>query len=626
MLKSGGPGPGETRNLIMAMVLSLVVLVGFQFFVAGPEQERLAAQRAVLEAQQAEQHTAAPEDAPSAPVTRESALAASAPSRVVIDTASVDGSLLLEGARLDDLNLRGYHRTIDENSPEVTLLSPNGAEHGHDAFFGWEARQNEQVSTLADSRSPWSAAEGARLGAGAPVTLTLALDNGLSIERTISVDADYMFTVTDVVRNDTGAAQDLRPFGAVRRQGLPQDFKPQPIVHQGMTGVFGPTLTLHETKFQDAEKHAKDKARGRAGEDERIVQEQGRGGWFGVTDHYWLTAIIPPQDEQVSAYYDSRQEDAFTDFRAAYRGSWRTVAPGESVTYTQHLFAGAKRVDLLRRYQDELGVPDFDQAVDWGIFWFLTRPFFAMLDFFAQWFGGMGIVAKFGLAILASTVVIKLVLFPLIYSSYKAMAKLRQVQPKMKEIQERFAADKQRQQQEMIRLYQTEKINPVSGCLPMLLQIPVFYALYKVLSVTIEMRHAPFYGWIHDLSAPDPTSIFNLFGILPAIGFDFHAIPFIGLIPAIGVLPILYGASMWALQALSPPPPDPIQAQIFKLLPLVFTFMFASFAAGMVIYWVWSNVLSLAQQYLIMRRQGVETELDKFIAKRLGKAAPSAAE
>jgi YidC/Oxa1 family membrane protein insertase len=246
-----------------------------------------------------------------------------------------------------------------------------------------------------------------------------------------------------------------------------------------------------------------------------------------------------------------------------------------------------------------------------------------MLHWFGQTFAGWGIIFNFGLAILASTVVIKLPLFPLVYQSFKAMAKMRGMQPKMKEIQERYAADKQRQQQEMLRLYQTEKINPVSGCIPILLQIPVFFALYKTLTVTIEMRHEPFVGWIHDLSARDPTSVFNIFGLLP---FDPSTIPLIGAVLMIGVWPILYGISMMALQALSPPPTDPIQAQIFRLLPILFTFMFAAFPAGLVIYWTWSNTLSILQQYVIMRRQGVETQLDTFLKKRFGKSAPSAAE
>ncbi|MEZ5958765.1 MAG: membrane protein insertase YidC, partial [Hyphomonadaceae bacterium] len=410
-------------------------------------------------------------------------------------------------------------------------------------------------------------------------------------------------------------------FGTVRRDGMPEGFRNSAIVHQGLIGAFGPNNRLEQRTFKAADNHARDRGRGRKGEDERIIEAQGTGGWLGITDHYWLAAIIPDQNERISAYFDGRTVDGRNDYLASYRGSWREVPAGGEISYTQRFFAGAKRYELLRDYQSgsaETGggapIPRFDDAIDWGNFWFLTRPFFAMLHYFGQLFAGWGIVFNFGLAILASTVVIKAIMFPLVYQSFKAMAKMRGLQPKMKEIQDRYAADKQRQQQEILKLYQTEKINPVAGCVPILLQIPVFFALYKTLTVTIEMRHEPFVGWVHDLSAQDPTSLFNLFGLLP------FAVPAFLMI---GLWPILYGVSMWALQALSPPPADPMQAQIFRFLPILFTVMFAAFPAGLVIYWTWSNTLSILQQYVIMRRQGVETQLDKFLAKRL---KPTAAE
>ncbi len=620
MQNPGGPAPGETRNVFIAIALSAAIMFGFEFFYNAPQRARLEAERARIE-QQTPASDAPASAAPraSAPISREAALAASAEARVAIDTPAIDGSISLEGARIDDLSLRGYNRTIDPASGEVTLLAPMDTQFGHDAFFGWEVQTGSDTATLADVATTWTAPDGARLTPTTPVMLTLSAGPNLTIERTIAVDDDYMFTITDVVRNSSDAAISVRPFGVVRQHGLPQDYKFNGIIHQGLVGAFGPNNSSHEVNFTAAIKHAQQRTTGRVGEAERIEEERGRGGWFGITDHYWLAAIIPDQAEQVSAYYDSRLENNETDFRAAYRGQWREAPGGGEVTYTQRLYAGAKRVELLQRYQRELSIPRFDRAVDWGNFWFLTRPFFLwLLHPLGQ------LVGNFGIAILLSTIVIKALLFPLVYQSFKSMAKMRALQPKMKELQERYAADKQRQQQELLKLYQTEKINPVSGCIPILLQIPVFYALYKTLSVTIEMRHAPFYGWINDLSAPDPTSIFNLFGLLPALGFDFHALPLLGLIPAIGIWPILYGVSMWALQALSPPPTDPIQAQVFRFLPILFTFMFASFAAGMVIYWTWSNTLSMLQQYVIMRRQGVETQLDKFIAKQFGnKAAPA---
>jgi len=617
MQNRGGQGPGETRNLIIAMALSLAVLLGFEMFVSGPQRREQAQEAQVAQQQQAARSEAAVADGSEAPaptiIPRETALAATAAQRIRIDTPAVDGSISLQGARFDDLNLRNYRQTVDRGSAEVTLLAPSDTAGAQDAFMGWERRSGETGATLADSFSGWTAASpDAVLTPQTPVTLTLTTEDGLTITRTIAVDGNFMFTVTDRVSNPTGAAVEVRPFGAVRRHGMPENFRGQQIVHQGMTGVFGPEPRLHEARYEAARDHARDKARGRAGEDERILDLSGPGGWLGLADHYWLTALAPDQSERISAYYDSRNEGDDPTFRAAYRGEWRPIQPGQEITYTQRLFAGAKRVDLLQAYQRDLGIPDFDKAVDWGFLFFLTRPFFAMLDFFGKWAG------NFGIGILLSTIVIKLFLFPIVYQSNMAMTKLRKIQPKMKEVQERYAADKQRQQQEMIRLYQTEKINPVAGCVPILLQIPVFYALYKVLTVTIEMRHAPFFGWIRDLSAPDPLTLYNLFGLLP---FNAHETPVLEWLPQIGPWAILYGITMWALQALNPPPTDPTQAMIFRWMPVLFVFLFASFPAGLVIYWVWSNTLSIIQQYVIMRTQGVETELDKWLAKRLKPAA-----
>lgn len=633
-------GQTETRNVILAIVLSLGIMLGFEFFYNAPNRERIAeqqqAQAEQLEQQQAAQREAAAQagsetvaagETGSTPpqstgiVTRDQALSSTAASRIAIDTGEVDGSISLQGARIDDLNLRHYRQTLEDNSPEVTLLAPINTQYGHDAFFGWERQTGETSTALSDARSQWTAAEGSRLTPTTPVTLTFDAGDGRVIERRISIDEHFMFTITDTVRNTSDAAITVRPFGTVRRDGMPEGFRNNAIVHQGMIGAFGQNNRLEQRNFKAADNHARDRGRGRKGEDERIVEGQGTGGWVGITEHYWLAAIIPDQSERISAYFDGRAVDGRNDYLASYRGSWREVPAGGEVTYTQRFFAGAKRYEVLRGYQHgetEFGggapIPKFDDAIDWGNFWFLTRPFFAMLHYFGQLFAGWGIVFNFGLAILASTVVIKAIMFPLVYQSFKAMAKMRGLQPKMKELQERYAADKQRQQQEILKLYQTEKINPVAGCVPILLQIPVFYALYKTLTVTIEMRHEPFVGWIHDLSAQDPTSLFNLFGLLP------FAVPAFLMI---GLWPIFYGISMWALQALSPPPTDPVQAQIFRFLPILFTVMFAAFPAGLVIYWTWSNTLSILQQYVIMRRQGVETQLDKFLAKRL---KPTAAE
>lgn len=619
MTPAGPPGSDNSRNLILAVVVSMLILFAYEFFIAGPQQRaRLAEERAKAQITQSQKTAAAPEK-PAAPVivSREAALARTA--RVPFATDSIDGSINLEGARFDDLSMRKYFDAVGSKT-EVTLLKPQDVRGAFDAFFGWE---DASGAAPVSARTAWTAPDGARLAIGSPVTLSTTTEDGLAITRTIAVDDKYVFTITDVVKNEGAAERTLRPFATVRRTGLPPDFIPNQIVHQGMLGVFGPKLLLNESTYQKAQKHAKDKAQGKRLEDERLIAARGEGGWLGFSDHYWLAALVPPQKsataagETIDAWFDARPGDAAAaaetdNFRAAYRGAPRAVQPGQSITYTQHFFAGPKKVSVLTDYQTSLNIPSFDKAVDWGFLWFLTRPIFWLLDHFGAWFG------NFGLAILGVTVVVKLLLFPLVNRSYEAMSKLKLLQPKMKELQDRYAKDPQRQQQEMIKLYQTEKVNPVAGCLPILAQIPIFYALYKTLTVTIEMRHAPFFGWIHDLSAKDPTAWVNLFGLLPFDAGIVTNIPLIGALFAVGIWPILYGITMWGVQSLSPPAPDPVQRQIFAVLPIVFVFLFASFAAGLVIYWTWSNALSILQQYVIMRRNGVDTEFDKILRKIRG--------
>jgi YidC/Oxa1 family membrane protein insertase len=624
MLPGGPPGGDNSRNLILAVVISMIILFAYEFFVAAPQNRaRLAEERAKAKIEQTQAKEAATKQAAPVIVPRETALARTP--RVTFDTDAIDGSINLEGARFDDLSLRNHFDKVGSKT-EVTLLKPQDVRGAFDAFFGWE---DPAGTAPIGARTMWTAPDGASLGVNRPVTLTTTTPDGLEITRTIAVDEKFVFIITDVVKNAGAQERTLRPFAAVRRTGLPADFIPNQIVHQGMLGVFGPKLILNEATYQKAQRHAKDKATGKRLEDERLIAARGQGGWLGFSDHYWLAAIVPPQagaqgpGETIDAWFDARPGASGvsapdTDvFRAAYRGQPRAIAPGQSITYAQRFFAGPKKVSVLSDYQKTLGIPSFDKAVDWGFLWFLTRPIFWLLDYFGGWLG------NFGLAILCVTVVVKLLLFPLVNRSYEAMSKLKLLQPKMKEIQERYASDPQRQQQEMIKLYQTEKVNPVAGCLPILAQIPIFYALYKTLTVTIEMRHAPFFGWIQDLSAKDPTAWVNLFGLLPFDAGIATSIPIIGSLFAIGILPILYGLTMWGVQSLSPPAPDPIQRQIFALMPILFVFLFASFAAGLVIYWTWSNILSIAQQYAIMRRNGVDTEFDKLLRKLRGQPGPA---
>ena len=592
MTNPGGPhqDDGTTRNMILAVVISLALFLPYQFFILDPMQKQ---QRAAVQAERVEAQKKRVE-APVAPtpVSREAAVASG--KRVKFDAPGVDGSIALDGGRIDDLSLKRYHQTVDRTSPEVVFLNPQAARGATYGAFGWVTADGarEVVPT-------WTASEGATLTPETPLTLTYDTGDGLKFTRTVAVDDNYLFTITDKVANASATDRVLRSYGAVRRHGMPDDMMNYMTVHEGFTGVLGGRLT--ETDYKAADKGSgQDYERMHAG-------VPSTGGWLGITDKYWLAAVIPDRNTQVTGRYSSRDGgDGRPLYEASYLGEPQTIAANGEVTATHHFFAGAKRVEILRGYEDSIGATDLTKAVDWGIFWFMTRPFFWLMENFFK------LVGNFGIAIMLTTVVVKALLFPIAYNSYKTMSKMQKLQPKMKEMQEKYAADQQRLQQEMIKLYQTEKINPVTGCLPIFLQIPIFYALYKVLLVTIEMRHTPFVGYIKDLSAKDPTSWINLFGLLP-----FNApvdIPVLGAVFAIGLLPILYGISMWAVTAISPQQvSDPIQRRIFQLMPILFTFMFASFAIGMVIYWVWSNVLTFAQQYAIMRHQGVKTGLDNWI-------------
>jgi len=612
----------ENRNLFLAVALSIGVLLLYQVFYAEPtmqaERARVLAASAASAAKVPAQVPGAPAPAATtaagvsagsatvpavaataAPQTRAAAIAASA--RVPFDGPGVDGSISLVGGRVDDLRLKRYRVTIDKSSPEVTLLDPQFSGGGYYAFFGWSVPVGAPAMDLPGPNTLWTLASGTKLTPQTPVTLTYTNPAGLTFTRSLALDDNYVFTVSDKIKNAGAAPAQIAAYGALRRHGLPK-LENNQILHEGMVGMFNSKLVLD--KYKDLDKG-------------KIVTQPSTGGWFGVTDKYWLTALIPDQKETVDATFrTSRDADGGTVYEASWAGTKAlTIAPGGTIEHTQRLFAGAKKVSLLQAYDQQLGIERFEDAVDWGNFWFLTKPFFLMMSTFEGWLG------TFALAILLTTVVVKVATFPLVYKGYEGMAKMRAVGPKMKEVQERFAADKQRQQQEVMKLYQTEKINPLAGCVPMLIPIPIFYALYKVLTVALEMRHAPFYGWIHDLAARDPTTIFNLFGLLP---YDPTSWPLIGTFLAVGVWPILYGLSLWLVQSMQPAATDPMQQQIMMLLPFLFTFLFAGFAAGLVIYWTWSNILTIAQQYVIMHRMKTENPIDTFLEKIFGKKAASA--
>ena len=582
----------DNRNLILAIVLSLVILIGFEYYIGAPQREQLLEQQAQTETTQ-ETATPTPQpgqaDAPLPPgavataagssgLDREEALGRSP--RVAIESPTMTGSISLTGARIDDLVLTRYRETIDPESPEIVLFSPAGTARPYFADFGWTAADRD--IELPGSETLWQA-DGRTLRPGSPVTLTWTNGQGVRFGLVLELDENYLFTVTQTIDNGADTSLTAAPYGLISRTGHP-DILGFYILHEGLIGVFDGTLD--EIDYDDVEE-----------EDDGVIQRTTTGGWLGITDKYWQAVLIPDQAQSVATRFVHTPIDnaGLGKYQADFLYGGGEVGPGATASVTSRLFAGAKVVEVIDDYQERHSIPLFDRSVDFGWFYYLTKPFFYALHYFA------GILGNFGLAILMVTVIIKIVFFPLANKSYRAMAKMKKLQPEMKELQERFKDDRQRLQQEMMALYKKEGANPMSGCLPILVQIPVFFALYKVLFVTIEMRHTPFFGWIQDLSAPDPTTIINLFGLMPWGAPDLGILNLIN----IGVWPILMGITMVLQHRLNPQPTDPIQAQIFFYMPIVFTFLLAQFPAGLVIYWTWNNLLSILQQMTIMRMAGV---------------------
>jgi len=579
---------GNRNNMFLAIALSAMVIFAWQYFVVTPQMKADQARQAELAKQAkkqpgAAQPGAAPGTVPGMPggtvvhMSRDAALKQSG-ARVAIDSPLLDGSIALKGAKLDDLRLKKYRETLDPKSAEIVLLAPKGTDYPYYAQFGWIGKNVPTDQTV------WTQQGDGTLSPGHPVTLTWDNGQGLTFTRVIAVDEEYMFSVTDSVSNKSGAAQTLYPFAYVAREGVPKE-QTSWVLHQGFVGVADGSEV--DGKYDDFKE-----------EGTPPKNFSSTGGWVGITDKYWMAAVIPPQSETYNGAYLGSKLGNDKAYQANYRLGARIVAGGAQAQVTHRLFAGAKVVDVLRAYEKKENIAAFDKAVDWGWFWFLTQPLFWLLDIFYKFIG------NFGIAILMLTVVVKILFFPLANASFKSMSRMKKVQPYMEEIKKAHKDDPQRQQQEMMALYKREKVNPLTGCLPMLIQIPVFFSLYKVLFVTIEMRQAPFYGWIHDLSAPDPTSILNLFGLLP-----YHIPAFIPAYLSIGIWPILMGVTQFVQTKLNPAPTDPVQAKMFTFMPLIFTFMFATFPAGLVIYYTWNNLLSVTQQYFIMRKEGVDVHL-----------------
>lgn len=581
----------NNRNTILAIVLSILVLIGWNFLYLAPklEAERLAAEIAAERVATQQGTVTQPSADPAIPQatgdataptlpgaattqTREAAIAASP--RVTIASELLSGSLNLRGARFDDLSLRQYRETIDDDSPIIELLRPGGSPKAYFAEFGYTP--NPDLGELPGPATQWSASSDT-LSGGGTVTLNWTNEKGIRFEREIALDEQYMFTITDRVTNNSGQQVSVTPYGRIARFERPPTQNIF-VLHEGLIGFFGEE-GLQEVDYSDVE------------EAKQIDSPRVNAGWLGITDKYWATALVPQGSFKPRySYFDN----GTPLYQADFVGEAATLAAGGNAEIVQRFFAGAKVTEMIDEYEADLGILKFELMIDWGWFHFITKPLFWLIHAL------FGFVGNFGVAILLATVFIKAIFFPLANMSYASMAKMKKLQPEMLQIRERFADDRMKQQQEMMALYKRDKINPAAGCWPILIQIPVFFALYKVLYVTIEMRHAPFFGWIQDLAAPDPTSIFNLFGLLP---FE------VGGLLLVGVWPIIMGITMFVQMQMNPAPPDPTQAMIFKWMPLVFTFMLATFPAGLVIYWAWNNSLSILQQGFIMRKHGTKIEL-----------------
>jgi YidC/Oxa1 family membrane protein insertase len=581
----------DQKRLFAAIALSILIVLGFELWkretTPAPEPAPAVA------SQQTTPSAAAPAVTPASPGSADAAQAAAtsrpAPERLKIESPRLAGSINLRGARLDDLVLKDYHETTDKLSPNVRLFAPREEVQPYYAQWGWSAADGR--TRVPDNETDW-AVQGGPLAPGKPVTLSWDNGQGQTFQIVLSLDENFMFQADQRVVNNGAEAVSVLPWARVRREATPHvaGFY---ILHEGFVGVLGGRL--HETTYKSAKETGPEK-RGVA------LEQETSGGWAGFTDKYWLTAINPvdtaqPMKASWRHVAEGGQDRWQVDFAPP---AAQQVAAGATGALGTRVFAGAKEVHLLDRYRDSLSITDFDKAIDFGMFYFLTKPFFYALDWLFKQFG------NFGIAILLFTVVLKALFFPLASKAYKSMARMKLLAPKMTEIRERYKDDPAKAQAEMMALYKTEKVNPASGCLPILIQIPVFFALYKVLFVTIEMRHAPFFGWIHDLSAPDPTNLFTLFGLIPWDPPQLLHMP---------IWALIMGCTMFLQQKMNPQPPDPIQAKIFTWMPVIFTFMLASFPAGLVIYWSWNNLLSVAQQAWISRHERAEQAQAKKLAK-----------
>lgn len=599
----------QNKNLILATALSFIVIL--VWFVVFPPPEPNPAElvappsQAATDGAQATVPTTA--DAPLSGATQEETVAEirSDVPRVPIETARLTGSISLLGGRIDDLSLKDYHVDLSKESAIVTILSPVGTPSAYYALYGWAPGAGLTLDDVPGANTEWSIESGTTLTVDDPIALIWSNSKNMTFRRELAVDENYMFTVTQSVDNNSGSAVSMAPYGVLARHGEPQELKNFFILHEGLIGMADGELT--ETDYDDMPDFEVDDREGARAEVTQVTEN----GWIGFTDHFWMSTLIPEPGSAFKsvAKYDERRDIYQTEAVLPTQ----TIENGQSTAVTTQLFSGAKEWEAIRNYEKD-GIVGFLDSIDWGWFFFLTKPIFWLLHNLNQLIGNMG------WSIICLTLIIKAALFPLAYKSYVSMAKMKELQPQMEKMKEAAGDDRQKMQQGMMELYKKEKVNPAAGCLPILLQIPIFFSLYKVIFVTIELRHAPWFGPFQDLSAPDPTTLLNLFGLLPISG------PEPGSIMAlvfIGILPLLLGISMWLQQKLNPAPTDPTQQMIFAWMPWVFMFMLGSFASGLVVYWIANNTITFTQQYLIMRTQGYKPDVFGNIKSGFNKKAKS---
>ena len=572
---------GEQKNLFLAIGLSVAIIIIFQFLFP---QQSVMTPPTLDEANQIQPSTSIDQNqqkiSESIVKTKKEVLASN--NRVSIKTPSLQGSINLKGAIIDDLILLNYKESLDKNSKNINLLLPDQTANPYYVELGWKSLAKESsLIHLPDLNTEWNFSS-ASLTPNSPTTLFWTNTDNITFKIHFEVDEDYLFKVTQEIENNSIKSIEVFPYRLIKRINFPDTINFF-ILHEGLISLLNDELL--EKKYS----HLADDCSTATQTKSTFCDQKATGGWLGFTDKYWMTVLIPDQNTAINANYRHSKNNK-DDFRVGYAGQVTNIKPNTNHIYEGKIFAGAKVLKILKQYQKEHNIVRFDDAIDWGWFSFLTKPIFIAINWF------YGHVGNFGIAIIAFTFLMRIILFPLAHTSFKSMAKMKKLQPEMQRLKETYPDDRKKMQQELMALYKKEGANPVAGCLPIVFQIPIFFSLYKVLFVTIEMYHAPFYGWIHDLSAPDPA------GLLVAFGLIQWDVPGILSIVNIGILPIFMGFTMWLQQKLNPAPADPTQAKIFAFLPFVFTFILAGFAAGLVLYWSVNNILSIAQQWVIQRK------------------------